>query len=114
MRFLPALGSCVVLFAGGSAGLRPLEENNRMFELRAALDRRGESSSEALLYRAIALSRFGSEQEAIAQFGNFLATKPAPDLERKARSELSWALTRLGRYGPAASEIRAALRLAGE
>ena len=85
-----------------------------MFELRAELDRRGESSGEALLYRAIALSRFGSEQEAIAQFGKFLATKPAPDLERKARYELSWALTRLGRYGPAATEVRAALRVAGE
>ena len=114
MRFLPALASCVVLFAGDSAGLRQLEENNRMFELRAELDRRGESSGEALLYRAIATSRFGSEQEAIGQLGKFLASKPGPDLERKARYELSWAWTRLGRYGQAATEIGAALRLAGE
>jgi predicted aspartyl protease len=113
MRFLIALASCVVLSAGDFAGLRQLEENNRMFQLRAELDRRGENFGEALLYRAIAMSRFGSEHEAIDHFRKFLATKPAPDLERKARYELSWALTRLGEYRQPATEIGAALRLTG-
>ena len=85
-----------------------------MFELRAELDRSGETLGEALLYRAITMSRFGSEHEAIGQFHRFLATRPAPDLERKTRYELSWALTRLGEYGQAATEIGAALRLTGE
>jgi predicted aspartyl protease len=114
MRLLPALASCAVLFAGDSASLRQLEESNRIFELRAELELRGESRGEALLYRAIAMSRFGSEQAAIDQLGKFLAAKPAPDLERKARYELSWALTRLGRYGEAGTEVGAALRLSGE
>ena len=85
-----------------------------MFELRVELDQRGENFGEFLLYRAITNSRFGSEHEAIGQFRSFLATKPAPDLERKARYELSWALTRLGEYTQAATEIAAALRLTGE
>ena len=89
MRFLLALASCVVLSAGDFAGLRQLEENNRMFELRAELDRRGENFGEALLYRAIAISRFGAEHEAIDQFRKFMSTKPASDLERKAHYELS-------------------------
>jgi hypothetical protein len=114
MRSLLALASCVALSAGDFAGLRQLEENNRMFELRAELDRRGENLGELLLFRAITSSRFGSEHEAIGQFGKFLATKPAPDLERKARYELSWALTRLGEYGQAATEMGAALRLTSE
>jgi predicted aspartyl protease len=85
-----------------------------MFDLRAELDRRGENVGEALLYRAIAMGRFGSEREALDQFRKFLATKPGPDLERKARYELSWTLTRLGEYGQAAAEIAAGLRLTGE
>src|SRR5262249_18772934 len=59
MRLLLVLASCVVLFATDFAGLRQLEENHRMFELRAELDRPGENFGEALLCRAIALSRFG-------------------------------------------------------
>ena len=114
MRSLLALVSCAALSAGDFAALRQLEENNRTFELRAELDRRGENLGELLLYRAIATNRFGSEQEAIGQFHKFLATKPAPDLERKARYELFWALTRLGEYGQAAAEVGAASRLAGE
>src|SRR5690349_4210922 len=60
------------------------------------------------------MNRFGSEQEAIEQFSKFLATKPAPDLERKARYELSCALTRLSQYVQAATEREAALPLPGE
>ena len=85
-----------------------------MFELRAELDRRGENFGEALLYRAIAIRRFGAEHEAIDQFRKFMSTKPASDLERKAHYELSWALTRLGEYGQAGTEIGAALRLTGK
>ncbi len=85
-----------------------------MFELRAELDRPGDNLGDVLLYRAIISSRFGSEHEAIDLFSKFLAAEPAPDMERKARYELSWALTRLGEYGQAAKEIGAALRLSGE
>ena len=82
-----------------------------MFELRAMLDQFGGNPAETLLYRAITTSRFGHEREAISQFRAFLSTKPAPEMERKARYELSSALTRLGDYGQAANELVAALRL---
>jgi predicted aspartyl protease len=114
MRSLLALVSCVALFAGDFARLRQLDETNRMFELRTELDRPGGNPSDVLLYRAMVSSRFGSEQEAIGLFSKVLAGKPAPDTERKARYELSWALTRLGEYRQAAKEIGAALRLSGE
>ncbi len=80
-----------------------------MFELRAMLDQPGGTPAEILLYRAIITSLFGHEQEAIGQLRAFLATKPAPEMERKARYELSSALTRLGEYGQAASELLVAL-----
>jgi tetratricopeptide (TPR) repeat protein len=111
MRYVLALVCCLKLTAGDLAELRRLEENHRMFELRAVLDQPGGNPAETLLYRAIATSRFGREREAIGQFRDFLATKPAPEMERKAREEMSSALTRLGDYRQAASELAAALRL---
>ena len=111
MRYVLALACCLTLAAGDLAQLRQIEEKHRMFELRAMLDQFGGNPTETLLYRAITTSRFGHEREAISQFRAFLSTKPAPEMERKARYELSSALTRLGDYGQAASELVAALRL---
>ena len=114
MRRIFALAFCAVLTAGGPGQMRQLQEQHRMFELRAMLDQPGGTPAETPLYRAIAAASFGHELEATGQFRAFLATKPAPELERKARYELSSALTRLGEYGQAASEIAAALRLTPE
>src|SRR4051812_42757462 len=109
--YLLAVAYCARLAAADPAQLRQLEEKQRMFELRTILSQPGGKPADTLVYRAIASSRFGHEREAIEQFRTFLATKPAPEIERKARYELSSALTRLGEYGQAASELVAALRL---
>jgi predicted aspartyl protease len=109
-----ALTCCVTLTAGDLTQLRQLEEKHRMFELRDLLDASGENSAETLVYRAITNSRFGREREAVSQFRAFLATNPAPEMERAARYELSNALTRLGEIGEAASELAAAIRLTPE
>jgi hypothetical protein len=85
-----------------------------MFELRDFVDAAGGNAGETLVYRAIVNSRFGREREAVGQFRAFLATHPPPELERKARNELSNALTRLGDIDGAASELAAALRLTPE
>ena len=111
MRYILAVACCVTLTAGDLAQLRQLEEKHRTFELRDLLDQPGGKGAEALVYRAITTSRFGREREAIDQLRTFLATNPVPEMERKARYELSSALTRLGEYGEAASELVAALRL---
>ena len=68
LRLLIALASCVILFAGDLASLRQLEEDNRIFELRAELARRGENLGEAVLYRA-----FGLRRRALGDF--FLTAK---------------------------------------
>lgn len=111
MRYILALACCVTVTAGDLSQLRELEEKHRMFELRAALEQFGGNPADTLLYRGITSSRFGREREAIGQFRSFLATKPSPEMERKARYELSSALTRLGELEAAASELQAALRL---
>jgi predicted aspartyl protease len=113
-RYILAVACCVTLTAGDLTQLRQLEEKHRMFELRDLLDAPGENAAETLVYRAITNSRFGREREAVSQFRAFLATNPAPEMERKARYELSNALTRLGEIGEAASELAAALRLTPE
>jgi hypothetical protein len=94
--------------------LRQLEEKHRAFELRDLLDAPGQNAAETLLYRALTNSRFGREREAVSQFRAFLATHPSPEVERKARYELSNALTRLGEISDAESELAAALRLTPE
>ena len=113
-RYILAAACCVTLMAGDLTRLRQLEERHRMFELRDLLDAPGGNAAETLVYRAITNSRFGREREAVSQFHAFLATKPAPEMERKARYELSNALARLGQVGEAASELAAALRLTPE
>jgi predicted aspartyl protease len=113
-RHVLAATLCATLTAGDLTLLRQLEEKHRMFELRDLLDASGESAAETLVYRAITNSRFGREREAVGQFRAFLATNPAPEMERKARYELSNALTRLGEVGEAASELAAAIRLTPE
>src|SRR5438045_3601776 len=112
MRCILMVACCAILSAGDLAQLRQLEEKNRMFAVRDLLEQSGGKAADTLLYRAITNSRFGREREAVAQLRVFLATKPAPEMEGKARDELSSALIRLGEYGDAASEIAAALRLA--
>lgn len=111
MRYILAVACCVTLTAGDLSQLRELEAKHRMFELRDLLDQPDGSAPEALVYRAIAASRFGREHEAVGQLRAFLATNPVPEMERKAREELSGALMRLGEYGDAAKELAAALRL---
>jgi len=111
MRFILAVACCVTLTAADLAQLRQLEEKQRMFELRDLLDQPTENSAEVQLYRAIIASRFGHEREAVSQFRAVLATNPTRDMERKARYELSSALTRLGECDEAANELAAALRL---
>jgi predicted aspartyl protease len=111
MRFILAVACCVTLTAADLAQWRKLEEKQRLFEMRDLLDQPAENSAEVQLYRAITTSRFGREHDAVRQFRAFLATHPAPEMERKARYELANALTRLGECGEAANELAAALRL---
>jgi len=111
MRFILAVACCVTLTAADLSQLRKLEEKQRMFEMRDLLDQTTENSGEVQFYRAIINSRFGHEREAVRQFRAFLATKPTPEMERKAHNELANALTRLGECGEAADELEAALRL---
>lgn len=113
-RCLLAAVACVALNAGDLAQLQQLEEKHRMFELRDLLDAPGWKPGETLFYRAMVDSRFGREREAVSEFQTFLAAKPVPDLERRARFELSNALARLGDLGAAAAELTAALRLTSE
>lgn len=113
-RYILAVACCVTLAAGGLTQFRQLEEKHRMFELRDLLDAPGENAAETLVYRAITNSRFGREREAVSQFRAFLATNSVPEMERKARYELSNSLTRLGESGEAARELEAALRLTPE
>lgn len=110
-RYIVAVACCVTLTAGDLAQLQRLEEKNRMFEVRDLLEAPGWKPAETLFYRAMVNSRFGHEREAVSQFRAFLATKPAPETERRTRYELANALTRLGEIGAAASELAAALRL---
>ena len=110
-RYILAVACCVTVTAGNLAQLQQIEEKHRMFELRDLLDAPGWKPAETLLYRAMVNSRFGHEREAVGQFRAFLAKNPAPQMERKARYELSNALTRLGDIDEAASEPAAALRL---
>jgi predicted aspartyl protease len=114
MGYTLAAVCCAALTAGDLTQLRQLEEKHRIFELRDWLDARGENGAETLVYRAMTNSRFGREREAVGQFRAFLATNPSPEMERKARYELSTALTRLGEVGEAVKELAAALRLTPE
>jgi hypothetical protein len=88
-RYILAVACCVTLTADDLPQLQQLEEKHRMFELRDLLDAPGENAAETLVYRAITNSRFGREREAVRQFRAFFATNPAPEMERKARYELS-------------------------
>jgi hypothetical protein len=112
-RFL-AVACCLTLTAGDLTQLQRFEEKHRIFEMRDLLDAPGQNAAETLFYRALTSSRFGREREAVSEFRAFLASNPGPELERKARYELSNALVRLGKIGDAASELAAALRLTPE
>jgi len=111
MRTILALACCITLTAADLAQWRRLEEKQRTFDMRDLLDQPSDNSVEVQLYRAVTTSRFGREGEAISQFRTFLATHPAPEMERKARFELANALSRLGKCDEAANELAEALRL---
>ena len=93
------------------AQLQQLTDNNRMFELRRALQRPGSDGAETLLYRGIAASRFGHEKDGVELLQTFLATKPDRKLSRRAYEEIADAYQRLGLYKEAAETWTEALQL---
>jgi tetratricopeptide (TPR) repeat protein len=102
---------CLSLAAADVAQLLELQEQNRIFELRAAIEQPGWNASETIFYRAVVAVRFGREPAGIQLLQKFLATQPDPEMERKADEELASALARTGRYGEAARAWADALRL---
>jgi hypothetical protein len=111
MRGLLGLMWCLSLVAGDVSQLRKLEDTDRMFELRRALQQTGWNDTEALFYRAVIAGRFGNETVAVENLRQFLAAHPDARIERKADEELASALARIGRYGEAADAWSEALRL---
>jgi predicted aspartyl protease len=103
MRPLLALLLCV---SAAGADLRRFDNSNRIFELRQAL-----TETDNLYYRGKVAARFGQEETAIEQLHSFLATRPNAKMQRKAHEELADAYERLNRYGEAADEWAAALKL---
>jgi len=110
--FGPALGLlyCVFVMGADLAQLRQLEEANRIFDLRKALESGG-SDGEALFYRALVSARFGDDAVAVEQLLHFLDTRQDREMQRKAHEELASVHVRTSRFGDAASEYAAALQL---
>jgi hypothetical protein len=103
---------CVTLAAGNLAQLRQLEDTDRIFELRRAIEQPGWDATQTLFYRAVIAARFGHETAAIDDFRKFLAGRDADrEMERKANEELASALVRIGRYREAARAWTEALDL---
>jgi hypothetical protein len=111
MRWFVGLICCLSLTAGEVTQLRQLQEHNRIFQLREALEQPGWNDSETLFYRALVESRFGHDQAAITDLQKFLAAPASVDLKRKAYEELASALLRVGRYGDSAGAMAEALRI---
>jgi predicted aspartyl protease len=105
-----ALLWCSVLAAADIAQLQQFTGNNRMFELRRALDGQRSDSEETVFYRAIIACRFGREADGIALLQKFLATNPSPEMARNAHEEIAEASERLGRYRVSEQEWAAALQ----
>jgi hypothetical protein len=111
MRCLLGLICCLSLAAGDTPELRRLQEQNRFFQLREALQQTGRTDSETLFYRGLVESRFGQETVAVVDLQKSLAIPSGHFLQRKAYEELSSALVRLGRYGDSARALEEAIRL---
>ena len=111
MRTLLLFACCALLAAADLSELHRLDEANRAFELRRALQAPGGPSADTLYYRGVTASRFGRETEGVGLLRAFVADQPKPEMERKAREEMAWALVRMTRYGDAAREFAEALRL---
>jgi hypothetical protein len=114
MRWTGFLLCCLSLHAADIARLHDLEFRDRIFDLRTAIGPAPGDDSETLFYRALLAGRFGHEESAIEDLHRFLATRPSPELERKANEELASALVRIGRYGEASAAWTEALRLTPE
>ena len=112
MRLLMGL----LLFAGIAAGdlerLHELADTRQIFLLREALQQPGWNKAETLFYRGMVESRFGQESKGIDDLTRFLANRPSPEDQRRAREELAAAFGRTGKYGDAARNLSKALRLA--
>jgi hypothetical protein len=102
---------CTSLVAADLGQLQQLTANNRLFELRRALDQPRSNTAETLFYRAVMVSRFGNEVSGVELLREVLATHPSPATERKTREEIASALERAGRYREAAQAWTEALRL---
>jgi len=111
MRCLLGLICCLSLTTADAPQLRQLQEKNRFFELREALQQAGWNNPENLFYRALVESRFGQEPAAVVDLQKFLAANSDPVLQRKAYEEMASALVRLGRYGDAALALSEVLHL---
>lgn len=101
---------CGRLMAADLSQLQQLEENDRIFELRRAVEQPGWNDAEIRFYRAAIEARFGHETAAVPELRQFLEDHPDPRIERWAYQELASALERLGRYGEAAEAWTGALR----
>jgi hypothetical protein len=111
VRSILGLISCVGLAAADLNQLRELEEKNRFFELRRALEQPGWNENEVLYYRAATAARFGQETAAVQQLHEFLAANPKPEIARKAHEEMAAAFERIGHYADAAREWSDAILL---
>lgn len=111
MRWFLGLICCLSLTAPDVNQLRQLQEHNRIFQLREALQQPGWNDSEALFYRALVESRFGHDKAAITDLQKFLAAPANAEMKRKAYEELASALMRVGRYGDSAGATAEAVRV---
>lgn len=111
MRCFAGLICWLSLTAADVTQLHQLQEQNRIFQLREALQQPGWNDSETLFYRALVESRFSQETAAIADLQKFVAAPADAELKRKAYEEMASALVRMGRYGDAAAAMAEALRL---
>src|ERR1700733_1868752 len=102
---------CASLAAADLGQLQQLTANNRLFDLRRALDQPGSNNSETLFYRAVMVSRFGNEAAGIELLRDVLQTHPSPATERKTREEIASAFERTGHYREAEEAWSEALRL---
>jgi predicted aspartyl protease len=102
---------CSVLAAGDIRQLREQTGNNRLFDLRRALDQPGWDSTGTLFYRGVMASRFGHETAGIELLKEVLGTKPDAAMARKTHEELAAAFERIGRYREAAQSWTEALVL---
>jgi predicted aspartyl protease len=102
---------CASLAAADVGQLQQLTAQNRLFELRRALQQPGWNTAETLFYRAVVMSRFGQEAAGIELLQEVLKTHPDPAMARKAHEEIASALERTGRYREAAQAWAEALLL---